>query len=182
MGNAWSDIYTYFDLNEICRTFGPTVKECKFGDSIFSITGSTCKCAKKIVMQLSTSNLPLQRHGCWSVKESFWMSWTIFIVNWAHSPSRLYKLVIYYQCCVLIGWATTIGKRNSAAIVFSFQSKRFSLLVGYYNIYRKIPKISPEAYIFQWLFLRGLILEGLIFGGAYLRREICVYKSIGLAL
>ena len=33
--------------------------------------------------------------------------------------------------------------------------------------YRKIPKISPEAYIF---------------GGAYLRREICVSKSIGLAL
>ena len=25
-------------------------------------------------------------------------------------------------------------------------------------------------------------MEGLIFGGAYLRREICVYKSIGLAL
>ena len=32
--------------------------------------------------------------------------------------------------------------------------------------YRKIPKI---------------ILEGLIFGGAYVRREICVSKSIGLA-
>ena len=48
--------------------------------------------------------------------------------------------------------------------------------------YRKIPKISPGAYIFQRLFLRGLFLEGLIFGGAYLRREICVSKSIGLAL
>ena len=31
-------------------------------------------------------------------------------------------------------------------------------------------------------FLRGLVLEGLIFGGAYLRREICVSKPIGLAL
>ena len=41
--------------------------------------------------------------------------------------------------------------------------------------YRKIPKISPGAYIFQRL-------EGLIFGGAYLRREICVLKSNGLAL
>ena len=29
--------------------------------------------------------------------------------------------------------------------------------------------------------MRGLFLEGLIFGGAYLRREICVSKSIGLA-
>ena len=48
--------------------------------------------------------------------------------------------------------------------------------------YRKIPKISPGAYIFQRPFLRGLFLEGLIFGGAYLRREICVSNSIGLAL
>ena len=48
--------------------------------------------------------------------------------------------------------------------------------------YRKIPKISPEAYIFQRPFSRGLLLEGLIFGRASLRREICVYKSIGLAL
>ena len=48
--------------------------------------------------------------------------------------------------------------------------------------YRKIPKISPGADIFQRPFLRGLFLEGLIFGGAYLRKEICVSKSIGLAL
>ena len=48
--------------------------------------------------------------------------------------------------------------------------------------YRKIPKISPGAYIFQRPFSRGLFLEGLIFGGACLRREICVSKSIGLAL
>ena len=31
-------------------------------------------------------------------------------------------------------------------------------------------------------FLRGLFLKGLIFGGAYLWKEICVSKSIGLAL
>ena len=47
---------------------------------------------------------------------------------------------------------------------------------------RKIPKISPGVYIFQRAFLRDLFLERLIFGGAYLRREICVSKSIGLAL
>ena len=29
--------------------------------------------------------------------------------------------------------------------------------------YRKIPKISPGAYIFQRPFLRGLFLEGLVF-------------------
>ena len=48
--------------------------------------------------------------------------------------------------------------------------------------YRKIPKISHGAYIFQRSFFRGLLLEELIFGGTYLRREICVSKSIGLAL
>jgi len=30
--------------------------------------------------------------------------------------------------------------------------------------------------------LRGLFLEGLIFGGAYVGRKICVSKSIGLTL
>ena len=48
--------------------------------------------------------------------------------------------------------------------------------------YCKIPKISPGAYIFQMPFLRGLFLEGVIFGGAYLRREICVSKLIGQTL
>ena len=51
-----------------------------------------------------------------------------------------------------------------------------------YRTYRKIPKVSPGAYIFQRPFLRDLFLEGLIYGGAYLRRDICVSKSIGLAL
>ena len=55
-------------------------------------------------------------------------------------------------------------------------------LLPLHRTYRKILKISPGAYIFQRPFLRGLFLEGLIFGGAYLRREICVSKSIGLAL
>ena len=48
--------------------------------------------------------------------------------------------------------------------------------------YRKIPKISPGACIFQRPFLRGLFLEGHIFGGAYLWRESSVSKSIGLVL
>ena len=47
--------------------------------------------------------------------------------------------------------------------------------------YRKIPKISPGAYIFQRPFLRGLFLAGPIFGGAYVRKEICAIKSVGLA-
>ena len=47
--------------------------------------------------------------------------------------------------------------------------------------YCKIPKISPGVYVFQRLFLRGLFLEVPIFRGAYVQREICVSKSIGLA-
>ena len=62
-----------------------------------------------------------------------------------------------------------------------FTNPRCIILASLVN-YRKIPKISPGAYIFQRPFLSGLFLEGLIFGGAYLRREICVSKSIGLAL
>ena len=34
-------------------------------------------------------------------------------------------------------------------------------------LYRKIPKISPGAYIFQRPFLRGLYLEGLMYGGKF---------------
>ena len=55
-------------------------------------------------------------------------------------------------------------------------------IAQFFFIYRKIPKISPGAYIFQRPFLRVLFLEGLIFGGTYLWREICVSQSIGLAL
>ena len=48
--------------------------------------------------------------------------------------------------------------------------------------YRTIPKISSVAFIFQRPFLRGLFMEGLILGGAYLWRETCVSKLIGLVL
>ena len=47
----------------------------------------------------------------------------------------------------------------------------------YTSRYRKIPKISPGAYIFQRPFLRGLFLEGFIFGQAYLWGEICILKT-----
>ena len=48
--------------------------------------------------------------------------------------------------------------------------------------YRKIPKVSPGGNIFERPYLRGLFLEGLIFGGAYLQRDMWVSKSIRLAL
>ena len=46
-----------------------------------------------------------------------------------------------------------------------------------YEKYRKIPKISPGG-----LYFSKALFKGPIFGGTYLRREICVSKSIGLAL
>ena len=67
---------------------------------------------------------------------------------------------------------------ETKAISFSSGAENIIYLLSYC----KIPKISPRAYIFQRSFLRGLFLEGLIFGRAYLQREICVSKSIGLAL
>ena len=66
--------------------------------------------------------------------------------------------------------------------IFPQLTAQLSCLFQKNENYCKIPKISPGAYIFQRPFLRGLFLEGLIFGGAYLRSEICVSKSIGLAL
>ena len=48
--------------------------------------------------------------------------------------------------------------------VWEFSTPKASL-----ELYRKIPKISPGAYIFQRPFLRGLFLEGLLHGGAYFR-------------
>ena len=50
--------------------------------------------------------------------------------------------------------------------------KLFPNQFGMCSQYRKIPIISPGAYIFQRPLLRGLYLEGLKFGGTYVRREI----------
>ena len=63
---------------------------------------------------------------------------------------------------------------------FSGKRKLKTWQVGDTN-YRKIRKISPGAYILQRPFWRGLFLEGPILGGFYVRREIFVSKSIGLA-
>ena len=67
-------------------------------------------------------------------------------------------------------------------LFFCTVHKLFSMSNLFEN-YRKIPKISPGAYIFQRTFLRGLFLEGTyIFGGAYYRREICISKLAGLII
>ena len=74
-----------------------------------------------------------------------------------------------------------LKNRNFKLMMYNLSEIWLVALIGRHSSYRKIPKISPGAYIFQRPFLRGLFLEGLVFGGAYVRREICVSKSIGLA-
>ena len=44
-------------------------------------------------------------------------------------------------------------------------------LTEIFGAYRKIPKISPGAYIFQRPFLRGLFSEGLIYGGKFVSQN-----------
>ena len=58
----------------------------------------------------------------------------------------------------------------------TFRDRRVHFFRQPFSKYRKIPKISPGAYFFKGPFW------GVIFVGAYLRTEICLYKSIGLAL
>ena len=78
-------------------------------------------------------------------------------------------------------WPSLEQRRKQTRLANLYKIVNGAMAVEIPN-YRKIPKISPGAYIFQRPSLRGLFLEGLIFGGAYLGREIFVSKSIGLAL
>ena len=64
----------------------------------------------------------------------------------------------------------TLGLARLHNLLQTRQIQRNQTLYKY--IYRKVPKISPGAYIFQRPFLRGVFLEGVIFGGAYLWREL----------
>ena len=101
------------------------------------------------------------------------------LVRSAHSP-------LIPPCGFLINTVQSLQSwyKSCCNVWYAFSAAHSMLLPGQKpsSSYRKIPKISPGAYIFQRPFLRGLFLEGLILGGAYLGREICVSKSIGLAL
>ena len=96
------------------------------------------------------------------------VNWRIISILWTVCLFRIPPKVSWWKMIKML-WRS-VHKR-------CFCHRKISTVLQY----RKIPKISPWAYIFQRPFLRGLFLEGLKFGGAYLRREICVSKSIGLA-
>ena len=72
----------------------------------------------------------------------------------------------------VMSYITVISESLAIAWPYCIYKDKESL--SYMITYRKIPKISPRAYIFQRPFLRDLFLEGLLFGGAYLMREICI--------
>ena len=80
------------------------------------------------------------------------------------------------DCCLLTSFAIRFTIYQTCDRVSTLWVIVFKLVW-----YRKITKISPGAYIFRRPFWSCLFLEGLIFGGAYARREICVSKSIKVA-
>ena len=45
------------------------------------------------------------------------------------------------------------------------------------KLYRKIPKISPRG-----LYFSKILFEGLIFGGAYIRRDLCTEGNLRLKI
>ena len=103
----------------------------------------------------TTSNL----HSS-SSRSNKWRSQSRYL-NTNKEPSSQLKVGLVF--------CTTIPIRTILLKHFQKQLK-----VDIRHNYHKILKISPGAYIFQRPFLRGLVLEGLIFGGAYVLRENCV--------
>ena len=84
----------------------------------------------------------------------------------------LFRKTTFRKCYELGRWLMMGSNGN----VLQYVSLKLNRVTASFK-YRRIPKISPRGYIFQMPFLRGLFLEGLIFGEA----EIGVSKSIGLA-
>ena len=62
---------------------------------------------------------------------------------------------------------TRICEKNLVRLLRGNKTAVYVRLVRTHLEYHKVPKISPGAYIFQRPFLRGLFLEGLIYGGKF---------------
>ena len=59
---------------------------------------------------------------------------------------------------------------------------KINIIIDVWVKYHKILQISPGDYIFQRPFLRGLFLEGLIFGGAYIQRGLSTEGNLRLKI
>ena len=71
--------------------------------------------------------------------------------------------IVFFRCSLLGSWVLHERQRGEIPVL---KLKGVYCSVFCTN-YRKIPKISPGAYIFQRPFLRGLYSEGLIYGGKF---------------
>ena len=79
---------------------------------------------------------------------------------------------------MLVGWGGGGGREAEAQEImeiFLNTTSSSDIMLSDKSI--KYCKIKPQG-----LYFSKALFEGLTFGGAYLRREICIYKSIGLAL
>ena len=105
------------------------------------------------------------------VKRLFWQLGTCFS---GHCCCREVTITERFKQEAMYGLSAGSKKVaiSRGSTVLPIQIASLSMYNYYFTTYRKIPKISPGAYIFQRPFLRGLFLEGLIFGGAYIRRGL----------
>ena len=71
------------------------------------------------------------------------------------------------------------GLTNRGSLYFIQQRSTFKLMEGRLRFSQVTVKFRNKP---RGLYFSKALFEGLIFGGAYLRREICVSKSIGLTL
>ena len=93
---------------------------------------------------------------------------------WRETNDGNVKCHLTYEQALLWG----IGQRESKKASLTMRALTTTLTVFSGLLEQTLFFLSKQIRPF----LRGLFLEGLLFGGAYLWREICVSKSIGLAL
>ena len=139
---------------------------------------------KTLYCSYSVNLMPLMSRTCCDNQHNLFYLWRSFPF-FNHTPYVMLTLPLPKGNNIHFLLTTFIhNKENKKLLQLIKWSPKENALMFYQILsnYRKIPKISPGAYIFQRPFLRGLFLEGLVFGRASLRREICVSKSIGLAI
>ena len=73
-----------------------------------------------------------------------------------------YSLKLFFLKCIIEFMINTAPKSSNSVN----DGEKYIKYINF-NTYRKIPKISPGANIFQRPFLRGLYSEGLIYGGKF---------------
>ena len=117
-----------------------------------------------------------------------WQSSIIFLifslVEWRMAPTESWTNNLYTISKSRYHRETftlSVPKSCCSSLCPFHSSLFFALNLNCQNIHCKLPQISPGAYIFQRPLLWRLSLDGPLFGGAYIRREICVSESIGLA-